>query len=85
MESNDRHSVKCLDMSYDSSSDMITWELYFMDKDKIQKFAYPSEDLKKALNINVEITQDDWSGFCKKMQGKEFSLVMPIEEAEDVE
>ena len=74
------HPVRCVDISYDSVSDMITWELYFIEKDKKQSFAYPSDDLKKALNISAKVSEDEWLVFCKNMQGKNFSLVMPIEE-----
>ena len=72
-------------MSYDSVSDMITWELHFVDRDKKQIFAYPSEDIKIALNINAEVTPDHWSIFCDQMQGKEFNLVLPVDEVEGVE
>jgi hypothetical protein len=72
-------------MSYDQSSDMITWELHFIEKDKTQVFAYPSNDMKKAIGISQDIDGDDWSLFCKNMINKEFNLVLPVEEVEDVE
>ena len=79
------HRVKCIDMSYDSSADMITWELHFIEKDKTQVFAYPSNDMKDAIGISKDIGKDDWSLFCKNMINKEFNLVLPVEEDVDVE
>ena len=70
-------------MSYDKSSDMITWELFFIDKDKAQVFAYPSDDMKTAIGISEDIDQEDWSFFCDSMINKEFSLVLPVEENEN--
>tara|TARA_Y100000034_G_C6750193_1_gene333399 strand:+ start:241 stop:486 length:246 start_codon:yes stop_codon:yes gene_type:complete len=81
MSGEDSHKVKCLNMSYDPSSDMITWELYFIEKDKTQAFAYPSQDMKSAIGINGEVSEEDWENFCKKMINKEFGLSMPIEES----
>jgi hypothetical protein len=78
------HKVKCLNMSYEQSSDMITWELYFIEKDKKQVFAYPSIDMKTAIGITDEIKEQDWFEFCKSMINKEFNLAMPIEEVRDV-
>ncbi len=72
-------------MSYNSVSDMITWELYFIEKDRRQTFAYPSSDMKTAIGIDVDIKEEDWMDFCSKMVNKEFNLAMPIEEVKDVE
>jgi hypothetical protein len=72
-------------MSYDPASDMITWELYFIEKDRRQVFAYPSSDMRTAIGIAADIEEKDWVDFCSKMINKEFNLAMPIEEARDVE
>lgn len=79
------HKVKCINMSYDSNSDMITWELHFLEKDRKQTFAYPSRDMKDAIGIDADIQEEDWLDFCKKMINKEFNLTMPLEETRDVE
>ncbi|MBC8306277.1 MAG: hypothetical protein H8E55_62270 [Pelagibacterales bacterium] len=84
MPDGDSHKVRCLNMSYDQSSDMITWELYFLEKDRKQVFAYPSQDIKTAVGISGDVNEDDWAVFCKKMINKEFTLVLPIEDSEDV-
>tara|TARA_Y100000310_G_C20494710_1_gene720958 strand:- start:562 stop:819 length:258 start_codon:yes stop_codon:yes gene_type:complete len=84
MHDGEPHKVRCLNMSYDQSSDMITWELYFLEKDRKQVFAYPSQDIKIAVGIAGDVKEDDWIDFCKRMINKEFTLVLPIEESEDV-
>jgi len=38
---------------------MITWELFFIDKEKAQVFAYPPDDMKTAIGISEEIDQGD--------------------------
>jgi hypothetical protein len=70
------YKVKCIDAKYDINNDMMIWRLYFLDKKAERTFAYPANDLKKALNITKEVGPDSWHFFCDKIKDKEFNFVM---------
>lgn len=68
--------VKILDSKYIEKSDLIQWDIQYLDDGSEQTYVWPSVDLLSVLNIKrAEVEIKDIHNFCNTINGKEINFV----------
>jgi hypothetical protein len=70
------HKIKIIKSIYIENSDLIRWDVVFLDNQDEQVYVWPSVDLFSALGIKEKIDKNLINKFCKDMCGKELNFVV---------
>lgn len=73
------HKVKIVTSCYVESSDLIKWEIIFLDDNTEQIYVWPSVDLMTSLGIKQRVSKDLLHKFCADMQGKTINMYVDKE------
>jgi hypothetical protein len=67
--------AKIIESEYIEKSDLIKWNLEFLDNGHTQIYVWPSIDLITSLGIKGKVTPADLHLFCKNMHNKEINFI----------
>ncbi len=70
--------IEILDIFLDKQTSLIYMKVRFVDKDITRQFCWMPDDLKNALNIKGEITEELWEGFFSQIKGKQINMVCEV-------
>jgi hypothetical protein len=70
------HKIKILHSEYVEKSDLIKWDVLFLDDNLEQSYVWPSVDLLQVLKITGEVDASLLHKFCADMQDKTINLVI---------
>lgn len=70
------YKIKILFSQYIESSDLIRWDVFFLEDGSEQSYVWPSVDLLKSLNIVGNVEPSVLHKFCDDMNNKVIKIVI---------